>query len=400
MAATAGLLTIVVNHAYAETVEERLAVAESRLASLEQKNALEDRIRVNGFIRFAMERTSDIQDSDGSKLFFRGGVEADHWNNRRLSRAGVQVNARISDQAEAVVQLLGRANDDYDVEAHWAYLAYNLTPNLKLRAGRLVLPFYLHSQYLNVGYAYPWVELPTEIYGAIPIDTMEGLDASWMFQTGMVNHTLNLFYGSMEVDVNGDLFMVNNQRGINLRSTYHNISTWISYTSSRVSLDLGENGPEFELLSLDDDYAHYTGIGIQYDNGTLLLMAETTELKIAAPENWFPTQPASYVTVGYRFGKLMPHLTWAKMDARGKGRVTDPSADILYGTYADRQKSWTLGLRHDVTSGVAIKAEVSRYYDFGSGSLETQGVFGGEEDSGAPANANPAVFRLAVDAVF
>ncbi|MFN3714384.1 MAG: hypothetical protein ACK4SX_12065 [Alcanivoracaceae bacterium] len=403
---TTSLLAIMVSNAYGQTVEERLALTEGRLASLEQQNSIEDRITVNGFIRFAMERTNDIKDSNGDDLVYRGSVNAENWDSRRLSRAGVQINARISDQAEAVVQLLGRASDDYDVEAQWAYLAYNLNPDLKLRAGRLVLPFYLHSQYLNVGYAYPWVELPTEIYGAIPIDTMEGVDATWTFQTGLINHNLNVFFGSMQVDVGGVLFNINNQHGVNLRSSYNNFTTWISYTSSQVSLDLTDSAPAplppsaFDPFSLDDAYAHYTGVGIQYDNGSLLLMAEATELKIAAPGNWFPTQPASYITAGYRFGKLMPHLTWAQLNARGQNRVVGPFAGILFDSYADRQKSWTLGARYDVTSGIAIKAEASRYYDFGSGSLDTQGVFNGPSGSGAPANANPAVFRLAIDAVF
>ncbi len=400
----AACLVAATGSVWAETLEQRLAAAESRLASLEQQNSVAERITVNGFIRFAMETQNNIEDAAGNKLAYRNSVVADEWDNRRLSRAGLQVNARISDDAEAVVQLLARGSDDFAAEAQWAYLGYNVHPDVTVRAGRLVLPFYLHSQYLNVGYAYPWVELPTEIYGAIPVDTMEGIDATWTLNTGSINHKLNVFWGSMDVDAGDLIFEIDHQHGINLRSNIGNITTWLGYTSSQVSLDLTPVLPTAQY-NLDRAYAHYMSAGVQYDNGRLVLMGEATELKISSPDHWFPTQPAGYVMAGYRFGKLLPHITWAYVNAHGTSEV-DPTpppgafASTLFADYADRQKSWTLGARYDLTAGVAVKAEASRYYDFGDDRLTTQGVFSGPAGSGAPDNSNPMVFRLAVEAVF
>lgn len=397
----AALLVAASDGAWAESLEERLAAAESRLASLEQQNSVAERITVNGFIRFAMETQTNIRDASGNQLKYRSALEADAWDNKRLTRAGLQLNARISDNAEAVVQLLAKGSKDFAAEAQWAYLAYNVRPDLTVRAGRLVLPFYLHSQYLNVGYAYPWVELPTEIYGAIPVDTMEGVDAIWSVNSGNINHKLNVFWGSMEVDVDGALFEIDHQHGVNLRSNWGNWTSWLSYTSSQVSLDLPT---PVSAYSLDRAYAHYTGAGLQYDNGSLIIMGEMTELKISAPANWFPTQSAGYVMAGYRFGKLMPHLTWAYLNAEDSTDVVDPVVrQELYNAYADRQKSWTMGLRYELTTGIALKAEASRYYDFSNNRVSTQGVFSGPPDpvvSGAPDESNPMVFRLAVDAVF
>jgi len=397
----AALLATATGPIWAETLEERLAAAESRLASLEQQNSVAERIAVNGFIRFAMETQTNIKDASGNQLNYRGALAADSWDNKRLTRAGLQLNARISEDAEAVVQLLAKGSDNFAAEAQWAYLAYNFHPDVTVRAGRLVLPFYLHSQYLNVGYAYPWVELPTEIYGAIPVDTMEGVDATWSINSGNINHKLNVFWGSMEVDVDDAIFEIDHQHGVNLRSNWGSWTSWLSYTSSLVSLDLPT---PVTAYSLDKAYAHYTSAGLQYDNGALVVMAEMTELKISAPANWFPTQPAGYVMAGYRFGKLMPHLTWAYVNAEDSTDVDDPIARAaLYDTYADRQKSWTLGARYELTTGIALKAEASHYYDFSNDRVSTQGVFAGPPDpvvSSAPDESNPMVFRLAVDAVF
>lgn len=395
----AACLLAATGSAWAETLEERLATAETRLASLEQQNSVADRITINGYLRFAMETQTNIEDAAGNKLNYRGALEPDAWDNKRLSRAGLQVNARINDEAEAVVQLLARGSDDFAVEAQWAYLAYNVRPDITVRAGRLVLPFYLHSQYLNVGYAYPWVELPTEVYDTIPADTMEGIDATWNINTGSINHKLNVFWGSLETELNGALFESDHQRGINLRSTLGNWTSWLGYATTLISVDLSAINPAFVPFNPDRAYAHFIGTGLQYDNGSLVLMGEATELKISAPANWFPRLPAGYLMAGYRFGKLMPHVTWAYGYAEDSADV-GPGAEPLYKTFASRQKSWTVGARYELASGIALKADASHYYDFSNNEVSTQGVFTGPDPSGAPDNSNPMVIRLAVDAVF
>lgn len=393
----------------AETLEQRLAATEARLAALEHQDFRPQQITATGFLRFATETQTSIQDSADNDLSFRDALTADEWNNRRLTRAGLQLNARISDQAEAVVQVLSLGAEDYQLSAQWAFVGYNLTPDLQLRAGRIVLPLYLHSQYLNAGYTHPWIEMPTEVYGAVRTQTFEGIDLSWNLNTGAINHRLNVFWG------NNDLrspvapgtqldFAVRHQHGINLRSSLGDFTSWLSFSNSLGTLDLTPVGAG--AYSLDRDYVHYISGGGQYDNGELLLMAEFTELKVSAPHGWFPTQPAGYLMAGYRFGKLMPHLTWGFVDSTGT--VTDAGGEALYRSFAIRQKSWTLGARYDVSNGLAVKAEVSRYYDFSHRGLVTRGVFEGPVDTincgpqgiCAPHESQPLVVRLAVDAVF
>src|SRR5690606_30590276 len=109
-----------------------------------------------------------------------------------------------------------------------------------------------------------------------------------------------------------------------------------------------------------------------------------------------------------RFGKLMPHITWAFVDAEGATTVNTALGQGLFSQYADRQKSWTLGARYDLTTGIALKAEATRYYDFGNDGVRTLGTFEGTSDlvNCPPLGVcaintdNPMVFRLAVDAVF
>jgi hypothetical protein len=414
----AAVLFAVSGSVWAETLEERLDRAESRLASLETQNRQEERITINGFLSFGMERTSsDITDKGTvlgtSDLTYRG--TGSRWDTRRLSRAGLQFNARIDEDTEAVVQLLARGDteNDYNVDAQWAYIAHDLTPNLTARAGRLVLPFYLHAQYFQAGYAYPWIELPAEVYGLIPKETHEGVDLVWRANTGQINHSINLFWGSMDVRTDAGVYEVRNQTGLNVRSHWQNWSSFIGYTFSDVSLDLSETdlsplglSPSLAAWSLDDAYAYFATAGIQYDNGSLLVMAETTQLGINTFEGWFPKTPSRYLTLGYRFGKLMPHVTWAQTDASGKNcpNALASEACFLYADQAYRQKSWTFGARYELTSGVALKAETTHYYDFSSSKVKTSGYFEPADPdvpfNAAPSSDKPAVYRLAVEAVF
>jgi len=401
------------------TLEQRLADAEARLASLESSNSEEERITINGFMTFAMERMSRVEDAaTGEDLVYQDEVDNQDWNLNRLTRAGVQISADISDQAEAVVQLLGRASDDFDAEVQWAYVAYDINDSLTARAGRLMLPFYLHSQYTQVGYAYPWVELPSEMYSVIPLDTHEGIDLTWDFTTGNIAHSLNVFWGGMDVPSEGQLFEVRNQHGINIKSNLGNWTGWYSYTNSEVSVDLSSTleAPPFSVppaassgLNMDHHYAYFTGLGLQYDNGSLFVMGERGRLDLSTPANWFPTLDSLYVTTGYRLGKFTPHLTWSSIEHSSINDVDTGNplagvATVLFQSFGDQQKSWTLGTRYDLTPGVSLKAEASYYYGFAGSDYDSKGVFdapsGNPFVSPDPDGDNPVVYRLAVETVF
>lgn len=408
-------------HAEETTLEQRLAAAEARLASLESRPGYVPKVDVNGFMTFAMERISRVETAAGTDMTYLGGIEHDDWNLNRLTRAGIQLNSQISDRAEAVVQLLGRASDDFNVDVQWAYVGYDLKPNLTARAGRFVLPFYLHSQYTQVGYAYPWIELPSEHYSVIPLDTMEGIDLTWTVNTGSIAHSLNVFWGGMQVDdpTNNTTFEVNNQHGINLRSNWGNWTGWYSFSNSEVTLDLSNVGVPvpvpvppgpFAPLNMDDHYAYFTGVGLQYDNGSLFVMAERGRLDLSTPFHWFPTLDTGYVTAGYRVGKWTPHVTWAAIEhssvsrVKPSGSLIAPGVDAsyaLFNSYAEQQKSWTVGTRYELTTGVALKAEAGYQYDFGDSRFPTSGLY--DDPSGAagtPDKGDPMVYRLAVESVF
>ncbi|NNM51313.1 MAG: hypothetical protein HKM02_03700 [Pseudomonadales bacterium] len=87
------------------------------------------------------------------------------WDLANESMVGIQANAQVNDQLSAVVQIDARGLDGYQPTVDWAYTSYNLTNTLTIQAGRKRLPLYMYSDYNYVGYAYPWVRPPVDLYG-------------------------------------------------------------------------------------------------------------------------------------------------------------------------------------------------------------------------------------------
>lgn len=393
--------------ALADDLEQRLAASEARLTALEQQNNVAERVRINGFMTFAMQRTNSIRGIEnpvlapvpGQRITFNDtGTD---WDLRQLTRAGVRISADINERTAAVVQFLARGDDDFNTEVQWAYLAYNISPDLVWRAGRLVLPTFMHSQYTQASYAYPWVVLPSEVYDTLPVDTMEGMDLTWKFSTGNIRHSANVSWGSTDVTSANGRYLVRNQAGANLTSYFGNLSTRISYSTGQTTLDLPATTPVGDLssFSLEDQFSYFTSVGAQYDNGRWLLMAEITRLGVDTPSSWFPTQTAGYLTAGRRFGRLMPHLTWTMVEDEDNANCTGTANDIgclsLAAENGAHSKSWTLGARYDLAAGIALKAEASRFYDFTDRDSVNAQLF-----SGLPTSDDPMVFRMSVDAAF
>lgn len=61
-----------------------------------------------------------------------------------------------------------RYDENYTPTVEWAYLQYAVTESLDVRAGRVVLPVFITSEYRKVGYANPWVRPPQEVYRTVP----------------------------------------------------------------------------------------------------------------------------------------------------------------------------------------------------------------------------------------
>ena len=383
-------------------IELQLQQYERRLSQLESQqfgSSVDERIRINGFISAGMSQANaDTTTGEASHI---DGADGD-WSHDALTRAGILFNARINDRAEAVVHLFASGEDDFDAEIQWGYLDYDLTDTVAIKAGRIVAPFYMHSQYVDVGYAYPWVTPPAEVYQLAPIKTMEGIETAWSFNTGGLSHRLAVFWGSSTVDggprTGNANFQADDLGGINLTSRWQDWSVRASYSGASVTVpqdDLDALVPPAPLLglTLDDVYTYFAGLGLQYDNGSWFFASEVARLSFS---NWYPSSESGYVSVGKYLGKWMPLVTWA---AVYPDELDEQLPQALNNGLAERQKSWTAGLRYSLTDSISLKGEYSYYYDFSDEDVSTNGFFV-VTDGGALKNDHASVVRLSMDLVF
>lgn len=99
------------------------------------------------------------------------------------SVAALQLDARFNPSWSATVQLKAapseRADNRWDLRPAWAFLAWRPDDDWLLRAGRMRVPLYMHSESLDIGVAHSMARLPVEMYSLVPSNEFNGLSASY-----------------------------------------------------------------------------------------------------------------------------------------------------------------------------------------------------------------------------
>ncbi len=292
---------------------------------------------------------------DDGRSYGVQGQTTDSWRGDQLSKFGAQLQYGITDNVGATIQLTAKPQqDEWKANLEWAYLSWQANDRLMLRGGRLRSPVYMYSESLDVGYSYPWLRLPDEVYSQVQVTNYEGVDAVY---------TLPLSFGSATFQVAGgqaknrDYFAYDDQFdidyghlfGANVSLATNDFGTFrIGYVEADITIDVngsinnylgGSNN--LSLLQLDRQKGKFTSLGYQYDNGTWVSNNEWTSRVIE--NDGSASVDAFYLMGGRRFGDFLPHVTYAQLDDNG-----------------GRQNSWTFGLNYQATPTVVVKGEFKR----------------------------------------
>jgi hypothetical protein len=90
---------------------------------------------------------------------------------------GVNLRTQLAERVAGVAQLTGAGrNGSYAVDVEWAFVEYTLSDDWRLRIGKMNLQTFILSDYIEVGYLYPWVRPPEEVYGFNPMRNYPGLE--------------------------------------------------------------------------------------------------------------------------------------------------------------------------------------------------------------------------------
>ncbi|QBF84453.1 porin [Shewanella maritima] len=367
-----------------DATDKKIAQLEQQVKSLQkqQRESLADKFSFNGFISVAYTT------SDNDAGYNNSSTGADFTEDSKL---GFQGTFKISDQTQAVMQLMTRGANDWDIEAEWAYLSHRFDSGIQARAGKLRVPLFMYSDYLDVGYAQPFARPPKEVYDPVPFSSYTGGDLAYDVEFEDSTLTLQGFGGQSDVEDDLRKVDLNNILGANISWTDLTWTARAVYGQTKIDgvLYLGD-----DVVPVSDTTSKFIGLGGSYDNGNLLAVAEWTQVEIEGP---LADNESGYLTLGYRINAFTPYVTAAYY------KTTDNDERAMLPPLAfafDRErKAYSAGLRWDAIDNVALKFDVTYLTDFG----DSHGGLDGNIDralSGLEMHDSSMLYTVKVDAVF
>lgn len=353
-------------------------------------------INLSGFISIRGGSTLETSKS-------LSGYDAD-FSLKPESLYGLQLDANLNQDLTATAQFIARGKDDSDVKAEWLYLSYDVNDQIRVTAGRVVVPFYMHSQYFDVGYTYNWLSLPERVY-VIQFNTVEGIGLTHEFDFGDDwEHTFEFLYGSNNdvVTFSGvtdnqdipDLISLSskvNNDWFTLRAVYLQASVTIktpldtlAATASTFNTQAGQE------IAVDGVLARFNSVGIAIDAQDWLVDSEFVNIKLDERNGFFKQADRFYLSIGKRVNNLIPYYLYQieKTKIFDVPVTGDATTDALIVTAFNgglkKLVSHSIGLRYDFHPSAALKVE----YKVQSDKLNNA------------ASLESGLLRFSIDAVF
>lgn len=315
-------------------------------------------IKVSGFLTsMVTQGRNELDTAYGNGL----ATKDVDWDTRD-NHLGIQFASTLNPKMDVTAQFITRGGaDNYNFKADWAYVDYRALESVRFRIGKYKIPQFLASDYLDVGYAYPWVRPPQDVYSTNPLISLNGMDLE--FKVNLKNSKLLLdvytgdgthtsFIPPRTVDLSGGAyppemkgspieFSTHKTRGIAVKYASHYFTVRTGYFKTLV---------DAQPLELKDIPGAFGGIGFTADVANIVAYAEYVRRDTdPAMAPAFPDQNAWYTTVGYRLGKFMPTFTFSKIY---------PGIDKT--PVAIKERSRALGFRYDLAESADIKFELLR----------------------------------------
>jgi len=335
---------------------------------------------LRGFGTLGVVHSSDDQaDYVANGMQPKGAGFTDSWSATPDSKLGIQVSVQFTDRLSAVVQAVSQyqADGTYRPDVEWANIKFQVTSEFDVRAGRIVLPTFMYSDSTNVGYALPYVRIPLEIYGELPVDSSDGIDGSYRFHAGDVTNSTQVYTGRFDSSTpHGGYYNLRDLYGIVDALEYEALTVHLSYQKLRYDLSVAG-------LVLASDPQTLVNIGASYDPATWFVLGEWIRQVDDAGGLYY----SGYVMSGFRFRKLTPYADHARADRAHAGTMGGPP--FL------NQDTSTLGLRWDFISNFDCKLQFDHTKLHGGGN-----TFFVNQQPGFQEAGTVNVLSLAVDFIF
>ncbi len=343
--------------------------------------AAEEKLQFSGFARLV----GGVMLSEDDELSnYDNDIKIDQH-----SLLGLQTSYQLTPDLSVTAQLLGKTHST-DSGLEWLYLNYQANDNWQVKLGKLHTPFFDYSDVINVGYAYPWVILPTEVYDSFFFSSFNGALVEYTRLASEFNISVQAYLGQVDesIAVAGDEFDVNVDyfNGIVFQVSRGALSARFSKTIGDYKVeDIGLN-PVIDIFnqlgqqaSVFTDVANaldvesrveFTQLSFSYDLLNWYLRGEWTNIEHKI--ELLTELKGYYLTAGYQHNQFTYHLTFS--ERRGHysyqfpllPELGDPQIDYLITGYNQLAQSRpifnssaiTLGTRWDYQPGLAFKLDL------------------------------------------
>lgn len=332
-------------------------------------------VNINGFASFVGGRTTG---DDENYRGYRDELEFD-----KESLFAVQATSDMGDGLSAVVQILAKAEDDWDPEFEWAYMSWDINEQFNLKVGRLRIPFYFYSEYLDAAYTYHWIRPPLELYD-LALSNYDGISASYTLYTGDFEHKFMLGYGKRDDFIDDfEASTYENMFAFNWDITYENYTIKLVHVigdltfRNQTIIDAGVlfgaaiPGYDLEHILIEEDETTYSAIAFNADWEDWFLVTEYAQVNLERDNIFLQDDERFMFSFGKRWDKFTAHYTYSAAEADDPSSLLqdipdNPAFDPLratvnaaFATNQDRT-AHTFGLRYDFHPMAAFKVELTR----------------------------------------
>ena len=333
-------------------------------------------VQFNGFA--SIVSGIDLED-DGNPV---GGYSNDTVNNLQDSKVALQWTADVEDGIRFVGQIMakGSGDDGYVLKYDWAYFDFNVGDSGKLKVGKIRVPLYKYSDYLDVGFAYHWATPPQIMYSG-SFNNVDGVGYQFNFETGALEQSLNLVVGRYQ---SNDIervtpFDLRNFVTVNWSATMGDHEFNAVYAQADVYFDsagvaaaatgAGLAGIPAADVIVSGDLGQFVGVGYK---GTFGDFALITEYKIVTVQDSIIAEEESggYIAGAYNMDDYTYHLTYEIGASKAQtytqaGGAFQPTADGVGGD--GDASAVTIGVRKDIGSSSALKVDLTSFTEDADG---------------------------------
>ncbi len=390
------------------------AVMFGLLGSASIANAVDEDLGIYGFLSVGATVLDNKNENNDNGVTL-DGFDDEAGNFKQDTVFGLQITKQINDKTSATGQLVSRGTSNYETESAWAFVSYAVNSETDVRMGRLRIPFFYYSEFLEVGYAYNWVRTPSDVY-SIPFSSFDGLDITHRFSAGKMDGSIQANYGRFTetIDVFGSDYDADLQNilgvaltlnygdfGFRLAAqqadiTFDNVvdaDVKLAYTDLIVATQTGDqaaiataqaavavasedvrgldvalsavdaygavtgNANLSDEFDLDNKKANFYDAALTYNNGNYGLVVEAIQIDY---ESGLLLDTQSYLVSGSkRFGDTTIHVTYSTAKDELDTGVVGQGQELLQLEGEDI--SMILGARYDYAPGTAIKFEIENH---------------------------------------